>query len=345
MDNSDDSSSSTKNKLKASLDITGSSRLHPAVPSFFQDDCHTFGEAQLESLKRENKNENNSHYISVPNDPRHIALVEKKFNQVEEKLSACSQWVNNVGVLDEIVNGTWSYSGKETTEQQFGFVDTNHKISHDVDQLFDFSLDCESYKALGSYADAYVPIAESLSKYFSIEDTYSSSTLMHNEKDQDHVKDLQFHNHKEGNAEYGWDDVVGNLDSASDVTSLSITNGVMDHITLSREYTTSIPPPSHSEENTLIVDYSDPEKHITPAFMTKGGDDNSNLVTSTSFDGNSIILTDETHQKIHGRTQHSIGKKRARVGNTKKQRPRDRQLIMDRMKELRDLIPDGSGVS
>ncbi|KAJ4955360.1 hypothetical protein NE237_012143 [Protea cynaroides] len=36
-----------------------------------------------------------------------------------------------------------------------------------------------------------------------------------------------------------------------------------------------------------------------------------------------------------------VRKKRARPGNTFRPRPRDRQLIQDRIKELRELVPNG----
>ncbi|KAF7845457.1 transcription factor EMB1444-like isoform X1 [Senna tora] len=297
MDNLDESSSISNNKLKAklsgntSLDINGSTRLYPMVPSCIQDECHTYGKVQLESLKKE-KSENISPYIGVLSDPRHIGPVDMILNQMENRIC--------------------SYSIKDMTEQQFGSAGTGHKNCQDVDSLFEFSLDSELYRALGP--DASGQTAESL---------------------------------KEGDAEYLLDAVVRSLD-----TSFSITNGVMPHITLPREYTALIPPQSRSEESTLIVDYSEPENHLTPTFMVEGRDDFSNLVSSTSSDGNSSILIDETQQKVNGNTQPDIrhklsciGKKRGRVGNTEKPRPRDRQLIMDRMKELRELIPDGARCS
>lgn len=40
-----------------------------------------------------------------------------------------------------------------------------------------------------------------------------------------------------------------------------------------------------------------------------------------------------------------VGKKRARPGESRKPRPRDRQLIQDRLKELRQLVPNGSKCS
>lgn len=326
MDNLDVSSSNTINKLKAklsggnSLNNNGLTRLYPTAPSFIQEEYRVFGETQLESLGKENKNEINSSYIRVLNDPRHIGQVEMNLSQMEDNLSALCQWINHVGESGEVLNGACFDSIKDMTEQKFGSTDTDRKICLDTDSLSDFSSNCELSEALGPVARGQT--AESLSKYFSV-DTYSSSTLMSNKKEQDHVKDLQFL--QESEAEYLLN-AVGNLDN--------------------------IPPQSHSEESTLVVNYSDPKNRLTPALMAKGMEDFSNLAASTSFDDNSSISIDKTQKKVYGHMQPKSGpglsstsKKRARNSNTKKPRPRDRQLIMDRMKELRELVPGGVGVS
>ncbi|XP_054781222.1 transcription factor LHW-like [Prosopis cineraria] len=354
MSDLDEVSPISNNKLKdepfgsTSLSIDGSTILYPTVPLFLHEECCMFGEDQFDTVKNEDKNDISSLDIGVLKDPRPIGQVDMNLSQTGEKLLAFSQWVNNAGLFDEISNGTCSYSDKDMT-QYFGGTNTDHKNCHDVRGLSDASLHCDLYKALGPTAIGQT--AESLWKYFSVEDTCSSSTLMFDGKGQDSVKDLQFLN--EGDSLYLLDAVVGNLENALDDSSLSVANDVKPPITLPRECTTSIPPQSHPEESTLIVNHSDHENCIAPDFMAKCTDDFSNLVTSRSFDGNSSVLIDETVQdKGYGLVQpksgpklSSTGKKRARVGNTKRPRPRDRQLIMDRMKELRDLVPDGARCS
>ncbi|KAK4270363.1 hypothetical protein QN277_023405 [Acacia crassicarpa] len=329
IDNLDEASSISNNKLKdklyggTSLNADVSTRLYPAVPLFIHEEFCMFGEDQLDSLKRASENE-----ISSP----YIGQVDTNLNQTEEKLLAFSHWVNDVGLFDE----------RDMTEQHFAGANVN---IDDVHGLSDVSLHCDLYEALGPTASGQA--AESLWRYFSVEDTCSSSTLMLDGKGQDYVKDLHFLN--EDNSEYLLDTVMGSLESGLDDSSLSVANDVKPPVTLPRECTVSVPPQSHPEESTLIVNYSDHENCVVP----KCTDDFCNLVTSKSFDGNSSILIDETEQaKVYGRVQpnsgpkhSSTGKKRAKVGNTKKPRPRDRQLIMDRMKELRELVPDGAGGS
>ncbi|KAG5106483.1 hypothetical protein JHK82_043453 [Glycine max] len=80
----------------------------------------------------------------------------------------------------------------------------------------------------------------------------------------------------------------------------------------------SIQPENYSEESTLIVDSSDVKNDLMPAIMS--------------------------YAACGGPKLSSSSKKRTRVGNNQKSRPRDRQLIMDRMKELRELVPEGGRV-
>lgn len=52
-----------------------------------------------------------------------------------------------------------------------------------------------------------------------------------------------------------------------------------------------------------------------------------------------------SEQLDRSREPPKVGKKRARPGESRKPRPRDRQLIQDRLKELRQLVPNGSKVT
>lgn len=49
-------------------------------------------------------------------------------------------------------------------------------------------------------------------------------------------------------------------------------------------------------------------------------------------------------QAREGKKKTSGGKRKARSDDSQKQRPRDRQMIQDRVKELRELVPNGSKV-
>ncbi|KAK7256790.1 hypothetical protein RIF29_30275 [Crotalaria pallida] len=326
MDSLDESSSITNSILKGevsgctTLNVNESTRLNPTMPSFVRDECYMPGENGPSSLKRKLEN-------------------ETKTNIVEEEMWACSRWGNTVGLFGEMSNELGSYSDKSMTQQPFGGTETDHYDFQNVDDIFTFPSESELHKVLGSSV-AYRQTAKSLPKYISAEDdTYSSSTLISNKEQHDHINGFEFP--KKVHPEYLLDAVVSNLCSGSDDTS-SISNSVRSPITMPLKFTGSIQPNIDYEESTSTVKNSDVRSNLSPS-----------LFTSPSFDGNSSLLIDEAQgenvsshmQPISGLKASSKSKKKTKVGNSQRSRPRDRQMIMDRMKELRELVPDGGRCS
>ncbi|KAF7825626.1 transcription factor EMB1444-like [Senna tora] len=312
-----DESSSITNKIlidelsdDISHNINGLSRLNPTIPSFDQNEGFMSGKNKI------------SRSTGVSND---VGQVQMKSDHMGEEIWGYSPWVKNVEVFGETSKGIFSYSCKDKAEQL-----EDHKSCNTVSSFFSFPLDSELHKALG-------PVASKQT----VESTYSSSsTLISGKKEHDHIKDLQIS--KEGEAECLLDAVIGKLCSASDDSSS----------TWPIIFTSSIHPQSLSEESTLVTSNANTSSHLTSAFMDKDIDDRSDHFTSASLDGNlGVLFFNETQEEaIYSHKQSKSGqklsgKKRARVVNTQRQRPRDRQLIMDRMKELRELVPDGAKCS
>ncbi|KAG5037663.1 hypothetical protein AAZX31_07G128800 [Glycine max] len=349
MDSLDESYSVTKSILKTEVSTSTAalnsnvSRLNPTMLSFIQDDCCFSRENLLKSLKIEN--EIGSSSSEMPTVPRHIDKVGTKPNHMEEEIWSWSHLLNNVGVFGEMSNGLDSFSVINTTQKQLGGTETVHDAKNVND--FAFPSESELHKALGSVG--YGETGEFMSKCIPVEETYSNSTLVINKKEHDHIKGLEFP--KDVDLEDLLDAVVGNLCGATDDTS-SISNSIRSLTTMPTEFTGSVQPENYSEESTLIVDNSDVKNDLMPAVMVKGKDQFSNHYTS-SFDGNACLLIDEARQEkanshmqpVGGPKLSSTSKKRTRVGNNQKSRPRDRQLIMDRMKELRELVPEGGRCS
>lgn len=342
MDSLDESSSITNGLLKGevsagtALNINESTRLNPTRLSFIQDNYSLYSKNRPKRLKRANEKE----IVSSSIDPRHIGQVETKSNHMEEELWAWSHLVNN-GEFGEMSNELCSLSGNNITEEHLRGSETGHGDAKNLNDFSTFTSVSELHEALGSVA--YRQTGKSISKYISDEDTYSSSTLISNKKEHDHINGLEFP--EEIDPEYLLDAVVGNLCSASDETSF---------ITKPTEFSVSIQPKINSEESTLNVKNSDVRSDLIPAVVLKGKDEYSDHFIS-SFDGISSSLIDKTRQEnvnnhmdpMTGSKSKlsSMSKKRQRVGNNKKARPKDRQMIMDRMKELRELVPDGGRVS
>lgn len=343
MESLNESSSVTKCILKtevsdstATLNANGATRLNPAMLSFVQDDSCLSRENVLKSLIRAEENE-----IGTSSTvPRRVSKVETKPNHMEEEIWSWSHLVNSVGEFGEMSNGSDSFSVKNVTQKLLGGTETGFG---DVNNVNDFTFPSESelHKALGSVA--YEEMGKSLSTYIFDEDTCSNSTMLTNKKEHDHVKGLEFP--KEIDLEYLLDAVVGNFCGATDEMS-SMSNSFRSLTTMPTEFTGSIQPKINSEESTLIGDDSDVINDFVPSVMVKGKDEFSNHFTSSSFHGNASLLIDEArHGKLHGPKCSGTSKKRKGVGNNQKSRPRDRQLIMDRMKELRELVPEGGRCS
>lgn len=335
MNSLDESSSVTKTIWKsevststASNSANGSTRLNPTMLSFIQDDCSVSRQNLLKSLKRENGNEIGSSSFDMSTVPRHISKMETKPNHMEAEMWSWS-------VFEEMSNGLDSLSVKNMTEKQFGGTESGYYDAKNIND-FTFPSESELHKALGSVA-------------YSVGEAYHTSCLITNKKESDHIKGFEFP--EDLDPEYLLDAVVGNLCSAADDTS-SISNSIRSFTTLPTEISGSIPKNYSEESYTLIVDNSDVKNDLVPAVSFKRKYEFSNHFTS-SFDGNGSLLIDEVPQEkedvhmlpINGPKLSSTNKKRTRVVNNQKARPRDRQLIMDRMKELRELVPDGGRVS
>lgn len=84
--------------------------------------------------------------------------------------------------------------------------------------------------------------------------------------------------------------------------------------------------------------------NIKAAFATGNG--NSFSMYSNLPPSNSTVsyLTDKKQPRDGQKRQLSGNKRKCRSGDSQRSRPRDRQLIQDRVKELRELVPDGSKV-
>ncbi|XP_020226029.1 transcription factor LHW isoform X1 [Cajanus cajan] len=339
MDSLDDSSSVTKCVLKSEVSTS------TAALNYQDDDGCLSRENILKSLKRKNENEIGSSSIDMSTVARHICKVETKPNHMEEEIWSWSHLANNVGVFGEMSNRLEYFSAKNLAKKQFGGTETSDDDTKNVSD-FTFPSQSELHKALGSVS--YGETGKSMSKYVSVEDTYSTQTLVTNKREHDHFKGFEFPN--DIDPEYLLDAIVGNLCSASDDTS-SISDSVRSLTTIQTVFSGSIQLKDNSEEKTLVVDKSDVKNDFVPAVMVKGKDEFSTHFTS-SFDGNASLLIEArlenatSHIQPNCGPKHSgTGKRRTKGGNNPKSRPRDRQLIMDRMKELRELVPDGGRCS
>ncbi|KAL8152724.1 hypothetical protein V2J09_010484 [Rumex salicifolius] len=144
-------------------------------------------------------------------------------------------------------------------------------------------------------------------------------------------------------------DVVPSIfEQPDNVNACTIHSSVSSITSLVKNAAASSPALSLSEEAT---EESVPPTHALMSFFI-GVDDFHHSITPTPSTKTGIsMLAEEKKRKKHshgpsdrGVQQEGVSKK-ARLNNGRKPRPKDRQLIQDRLKELRDLVPKGEKCS
>ncbi|KAF5201604.1 Transcription factor lhw [Thalictrum thalictroides] len=144
------------------------------------------------------------------------------------------------------------------------------------------------------------------------------------------------------------DAIVPSMCEASvDISSTRSTSSRSPTIS-SRRIATSCQTQSQHRSIGLEDNNSGQWSSIRTGFVPQHGD----VLTRSSLKRPRSNVINEEQHKVYGRTQSRnstkgshIGEKKARHSNVQKPRPRDRQMIQDRVKELRELIPNGAKCS
>lgn len=214
--------------------------------------------------------------------------------------------------------------------------------------LISFPINSELHKALGQAFQRHAD--ENLyESSFSVEDSCSRSSITHNIDFVDATEPASCAKGDDG-ADYLLEAIVASVSSSLDDTLTNRSNSARSSTTLSGQCADSFHSHCQSEASTLMNDDSDPWRHLRSSFASR---DRSAFNGSVSSDNSSGKSMDKQQQEKHngcvqrrkGTKLSSVSKRRARVGENQKPRPRDRQMIQDRLKELRQLVPNGAKVS
>ncbi|XP_044473731.1 transcription factor LHW-like [Mangifera indica] len=283
-------------------------------------------------------------------DAGEIELAESKLfglSCLEEELQLYSSY----NKYDEEVFGElYSYSGAlnsytagDTMEQLFENEILNNTINNSLADFLSFPEDCELHKALGPtferHTNEYLWNSSS-----SVHNSCSSSSLVSNGNLSDGFEPSCFA--KEGDTEYLLDAVVANVCGDLDNTS-DVSNSINSSLTSLGQFVSSLQPQSEYEASVLIGDDLVSRRHFTSS--CNAGERNESSPTSTTIKSTmSTVIDKEKLEKDSKFMQpekesqpSTVNQKRAKPGSNQRPRPRDRQLIQDRLKELRDLVPDG----
>ncbi|XVF08148.1 hypothetical protein REPUB_Repub06bG0201000 [Reevesia pubescens] len=248
------------------------------------------------------------------------------FSCLKEELQAYPECnAHTVGECGEILDGvTNPYSARYFLEPPFG------DFNIDDAGFFNFPKDCELHEALG-------PAFQGQNNQYLWDSSFLSEDVFRDLFDSIEPSLSA----KGGDAEYLLQAVVGHVyDGSVDIANRS--NCVM---TPTGQFPVSYRPQSVKGDST-------PLSRLTSAFVG-GAKNNSSSKTSASSKSTASTLTDNENvgkdccytQSRKGQKQSGATKRRARPGENPRPRPRDRQMIQDRLKELRELVPNGAKYS
>ncbi|KAA0044115.1 transcription factor bHLH155-like protein [Cucumis melo var. makuwa] len=252
------------------------------------------------------------------------------FISLESLLPLGSQLRNHeTGLFESNPHVFHSNSVDNVVEQQSGHNLVTKKEYGIADNFFSFPDDCELQKALGPVLLAQKPTNEfSYDPSSTIRDTTSSLFCS---------RDF-----KEGDIEYLLEAMITAEDISDDAFSNNTINARIADLVAKPRLSTNT---CQSESSTIVVDdlalWNIPESTTTATGRKN--------LTSLSK-SNSLVVNE---REEHGRdmAQHRKGMKRSnssrkiKVTSNTRQRPRDRQLIQDRIKELRQIVPNGGKCS
>lgn len=260
------------------------------------------------------------------------------FSCLEEELLAYSlSSGDNVELFGESLSGVDPYYGGGMAAQLFEDNHINDGGYKGMNSFYRFSEDCELHKALGPSFQKRTYDHLWDSSVMSEDPCINKSSMFYNKDLMEIIEPSWFTGG--GDAEYLLEAVVANLCAIPDDALSSPSDYVRSCTT--RHSSVFCQPQVQSKADCRINNHS----VQPPAFLAK-------VDSSASLEGMTSTLTDEGQQvKGHGRVQSGKGKKsfnvktsRTRNGNNQRPRPRDRQLIQDRVKELRELVPNGAKV-
>lgn len=322
------------------------STLDQFVPFIDFEDAHHASKLELSgSFRKESENQNGdlsggldeeakSPGLSI--DDYDLEVVESKLfelSRLEEELETCLQRSRcKLGVLGESYNGAMNFHpagclAAQSFENQVSSVIDYRNLS----SSFTFSENCELQKALGSNLQSHEFLLDSL---FSIDDAHGTGLI------NDTADTIESRWFSREDDEHLLEAVVANGFSGSDDNSSDISNSIKSSLTLGQTNA------SHMRHTEFKVGEEIPVNHVAMSI-----DDSPPASVSPEN-----IIDPHTNREKHrkgcntpqtkkGSKLSTVAKRRARPGENPKPRPRDRQLIQDRIKELRELVPNGVKVS
>lgn len=258
----------------------------------------------------------------------------------EEPLAYTSSSTHNMELFGESFNGVNFCSARDMETQHFGNYNSYDESYRSMGNFFSFPEDCELHKALGPAFQLEID-EQPWDSSLVVEDAFDGSSFICNRNFFETVEELQFTKTSDG--KYMSEAVGANLCSIVDDSSSSLSESVLSYTSAAKQFNVC-KPKFQSSMSPWVKSFPEAGNLDISAFLAKEK-------TSASFSGAMNALIDKEMQVkdnsyLHPRKGKKSNGKTTRVRNSTNQRPRprDRQLIQDRVKELRELVPNGSKV-
>lgn len=244
---------------------------------------------------------------------------------LEELLAHSLSSIHNMRPFGESFHAVKYYAIEDSAAQHLGDNTCNINNYESTNNLFDFPDDIGPHKELG--ASFQEENKEHIwDSSILLEDAFNNSGFICNRNMSDILESSRFF--KDSDTSYGLNGSINSCDVPS------------------RQFVVSCKQEMPFEGGPWVENCLVPQ-HLVKSSVPSGDK------ASTSFKKSaSTLINKDLHFKDHiypqprrGRKLSNVNKNKARVGNDQKPRPRDRQLIQDRVKELRELIPNGFKVS
>ncbi|XP_063945771.1 transcription factor LHW isoform X2 [Daucus carota subsp. sativus] len=277
----------------------------------------------------------NSNMIGNENSFFNFPHTGEQFQSVNDNMAALGSFTTNIVSCSDWVVGT-----KSPVYKDFDNLDT----------FFSFPEDCELHKALGSttmgshskFSRNSPPLAE---------EEYNFSNLISSGNFNGYTEPAVL----ETRGPIMKDDNEHLLEFLCAGADFSLEKDVSDSFSNIKSSTTTLQSAfpkqqCQSERRPLVVDDTEQQSCVTSSVMDRVRKASGiSSPSASSFQSMTSALIGEENQKkgrphTHPRKGSKLSndsKRRSKAVDNQKARPRDRQLIQDRLKELRDLVPDG----
>ncbi|KAF8029304.1 hypothetical protein BT93_E1861 [Corymbia citriodora subsp. variegata] len=270
------------------------------------------------------------------------------FSCADEELLAFNKCYISGG-LGDFYDGVEDYTASDLVSLPFGDNDVENIENETIGNMSSFSMNYELDKAP---EPAFLWKSEfPVDSLFSDMDMLTSSRLTLNQDFVDGNKPFAGESGRypaKDEEEYLLESLASNLYDSPDGNSPNKSNIITSSTVQPEQNFTSLRTKRKSEESCPSGDFA---SHITPAaFISRnlGKETSSNSLTSDKSTLSRVTNKEKRkrgslHEQAKGQKKiTSSSKRKGRSGDNQRQRPRDRQLIQDRVKELRDLVPNGS---